>query len=73
MLDKQLKEKRRIANEIARIKQAILNVRVDANILVAELEINEKDAVKMANLISDGYDLLDDGLKMFYKMMKDRF
>jgi len=73
MLDKQLKEKRRIVNEIARIKQAILNVRVDANILVAELEINEKDAVKMANLISDGYDLLDDGLKMFYKMMKDRF
>ena len=72
LLDKQIKEKRRIVNEIARIKQAILNVRVDANVLVADLEINETDCVEMANLISTAYDLLEDGLKMFYNMMNSR-
>ena len=72
LTDKQIKEKRRIVNEIARIKQAILNVRVDANVLVADLEINETDCVEMANLISTAYDLLEDGLKMFYNMMNSR-
>tara|TARA_R110002051_G_scaffold184296_1_gene253691 strand:- start:1242 stop:1463 length:222 start_codon:yes stop_codon:yes gene_type:complete len=72
MLDKQIKEKRRIVNEIARIKQAILDVRVDANVLVAELKVNETDAVEMANLMSNAYDLLEQGLKMFYNIMNDR-
>tara|TARA_R110002153_G_scaffold174470_1_gene327662 strand:+ start:719 stop:943 length:225 start_codon:yes stop_codon:yes gene_type:complete len=72
LTDKQIKEKRRIVNEIARIKQAILNVRVDANVLVADLEINETDCVEMANLISNAYDLLEQGLKMFYNMMNSR-
>ena len=44
MLDKQIKEKIRIVDESARIKRAILDVRVDANVLVAELKVNETEA-----------------------------
>lgn len=71
-LDKQIKERRRISNELSRIKQAILNVRVDANILVADLEINKTECVEMANLMSNGYDLIDEGLKTLHLITRDR-
>jgi hypothetical protein len=72
MIDEQIKERRRIVNEIERIKKAILNVRVDANILVADLEINKTECVEMANLMSNSYDILEEGLKTLHLITRDR-
>ena len=72
MIDEQIKERRRINNEISRIKQAILNVRVEANILVADLGINTKECVEMANLMSNSYDLLDEGQSTMFLITRDR-
>lgn len=71
-LDKQIKERRRVVNELERIKKAILNVRVDANILVADLEINGTECVEMANIMTNGYESVNDGLECLHLITRDR-
>ena len=72
MIDEQIKERRRIVNELERIKRAILNVRVDANILVADLEINKTECVEMANIMTNGYESVNDGLECLHLITRDR-
>ena len=70
-LDEQIKKRRRYNNTLSDIKSRLLNVRVDINILNADLEMNQTECVELANLMSNAYDIIDEASTSFNRMMND--
>tara|TARA_R110000824_G_scaffold222606_1_gene410321 strand:- start:20734 stop:20961 length:228 start_codon:yes stop_codon:yes gene_type:complete len=71
-LDEQIKKRRRYNNTLSDIKSRLLNVRVDINILNADLEMNQTECVELANLMSNAYDIIDEASTSFNRMMNSR-
>ena len=71
-LDEQIKKRRRYNNTLSDIKSRLLNVRVDINILNADLEMNQTECVELANLMSNAYDIIDEASISFNRMMNSR-
>ena len=71
-ISRQIKESRRITNELASIKQRLLNLRIDAGLLFDELDIMEDIKVQTMNEMSRTYDKLDYCKQAVRKVINDR-
>tara|TARA_R100001129_G_scaffold178973_1_gene155347 strand:- start:4254 stop:4472 length:219 start_codon:yes stop_codon:yes gene_type:complete len=71
-MSSQIKESRRITNELAVIKQRLLALRIDTGLLFDELEINKDKKVQTMNEMSRTYDKLDYCKQVVRKVINDR-
>ena len=71
-ITRQIKESRRITNELASIKQRLLNLRIDAGLLFDELDIMEDIKVQTINEMSRTYDKVDYCKTVVRKVINDR-
>ncbi|MAL44067.1 MAG: hypothetical protein CME98_08660 [Hyphomonas sp.] len=71
-ITRQIKESRRITNELASIKQRLLNLRIDAGLLFDELDIMEDIKVQTMNEMSRTYDKVDYCKTVVRKVINDR-
>ena len=71
-MSSQIKESRRITNELASIKQRLLNLRIDTGLLFDDLEINKDTKVQTMNEMSRTYDKLDDCKQAVRQVINDR-
>lgn len=71
-MSSQIKESRRITNELAVIKQRLLNLRIDTGLLFDELEINKDKKVQTMNEMSRTYDNIDYCKQVVRKVINDR-
>ena len=71
-MSSQIKESRRITNELASIKQRLLNLRIDTGLLFDELEINKDKKVQTMNEMSRTYDNIDYCKQVVRKVINDR-
>ena len=71
-ITRQIKESRRITNELASIKQRLLNLRIDAGLLFDELDITQDIKVQTMNEMSRTYDKVDYCKTVVRKVINDR-
>jgi len=72
MIDRQIKERRRLTNELAVIKQRLLTTRIEVGQLLTELEINTEEKVVTMNTLSRAYDMIDNAKQLVIDITKDR-
>ena len=71
-ISRQIKESRRITNEIAQMKQRLLNLRIDTGLLFDELDITQDIKVQTMNEMSRTYDKVDYCKTVVRKVINDR-
>lgn len=70
-LDRKIKERRRLTNELASIKSRLLQLRIDIGLLCDEAEVVKEYKVNIMNALSRSYTKMDAANSQFIKVIND--
>lgn len=70
-LDRKIKERRRLTNELASIKSRLLELRIDIGLLCDDAEVVSEYKVKIMNELSRSYTKMDAANSQFIKVIND--
>ena len=70
-LDRKIKERRRLTNELASIKSRLLQLRIDIGPLCDEAEVVKEYKVNIMNALSRSYTKMDAANSQFIKVIND--